>query len=268
MLSSVIEPTSAAEAYSLTGAIWGAGPSRVYDRMAEVVVERCPVDLSGGVVLDLGAGTGAASRVIGAAGGIPVAADPAVGMLEAGRTTGAPPVAADAVALPFAAGVMRAVVAAFSLNHVPDAAAALREAARVTASGGAVVASAYAADDDHPAKTAVDQAAAELGWRPAPWYAAVRHESAPRLATVEAAAAVVRDAGVGHDPSVEHLVVAVDGLTPDELLAWRMGLAQTAPFLAGLDPGRRRTFEARARELLGDDPPPLRRSIIVLSLVI
>jgi hypothetical protein len=161
---------------------------------------------------------------------------------------------------------MRAVVAAFSLNHVADAAAALREAARVTVEGGAVVASAYADDDDHPAKAAVEQASAELGWRPAPWYAAVRAETAPQLATVEAATEVVRAAGLDRGATVEHVVVAVDGMTPRDLLAWRMGLAQTVPFLVTLDPDRRRALEDRARELLGDDPPALRRSIIVLSV--
>ena len=75
-----------AGAYSATGAAWEEGPGRVYNRLAEVLVEHSPVPVEGRTVLDLGAGTGAASRAIARARGSPVALDLAFGMLaEAGR---------------------------------------------------------------------------------------------------------------------------------------------------------------------------------------
>jgi hypothetical protein len=48
------------------------------------------------------------------------------------------------------------------------------------------------------------------------------------------------------------------------LVAWRMGMAQLAPFVAQLDDAARAALEARARQLLGT-PPPLVRSIIIIS---
>jgi ubiquinone/menaquinone biosynthesis C-methylase UbiE len=67
-------------------------------------------------------------------------------------------VVADARRLP-SHGSCAAVVAAFSYNHVPDPDAALVDAARVVGPGGVVLASAYATQDTHPVKAAVDRAA-------------------------------------------------------------------------------------------------------------
>jgi len=58
---------SLADAYSRTGAAWDAGPGRIYDRLSEELVARLPAGATGDV-LDLGAGTGAASRAAAAAG--------------------------------------------------------------------------------------------------------------------------------------------------------------------------------------------------------
>ncbi len=206
---------------------------RVYGRMAEEVVQRCPVGLEGRRVLDLGSGTGAASRAILSAGGRPVAADLALGMVRLLRATGihALPVVADAVDLPFPAGTFGAVVAAFSLNHVTDLAAGLREAARVTAPGGAVMASGYAESDDHPAKHAVTQALTEWGWTLPAWYAEVQERAAPGLGTLEAAAAAARAAGLSAE--VVPVVVSFDDLAPVELVDWRLGMGHTAPFVEG-----------------------------------
>jgi ubiquinone/menaquinone biosynthesis C-methylase UbiE len=254
----------AAAAYSATGAAWERGPGRIYDRLAEVVVAALPVAVAGGSALDLGAGTGAATRALLAAGAAGVAAvDAAVGMLahDAGRRP--PAVAGDALALPFAAGAFDATVAAFSLNHLTDPAAGLREAARVTRSGGGLAVSAYAADDDHPVKQAVQTALAARGWAPEPWYKTLQTDAAPKLATVDAARAAAEAAGI--DAEVELRRVSFGDLDAAALVAWRLGLAQHAPFVAALPTDAERTALAEdAAARLGDSWPPLERSIVIL----
>lgn len=260
------------EAYSASGQAWAGGPMRVYGRLAEAVVRACPVPVADRVVLDLGAGTGAASRAIARAGGRALAVDRARGMLEVGRDqpteTDDGPVPAtvgDALALPFASGAFDAVVAAFSLNHVADLAGALREAARVTRSGGAVVASGYADDDRHPVKDAAATALAEYGWTEPSWYADLRRQAIPGLATPAAARAAAREAGMG-EVRAWKLSVPFDDLDAPGLVAWRLGMAQYAPFVAGLDPTARAELGSRALALLGSDFAPLRRSVVLLTV--
>jgi len=253
-------------AYDATGGAWSAGPARVYDRLAEALVAAAPVPLAGRTVLDVGTGTGAAALAVTAAGGRVVAADLAPGMLRALRAPALGRVAADAAALPLAAASVGGVVAAFSLNHLPDPAAGFREAARVCRPGSPVLAAAYAADDDHPAKDAVRQAAAESGWEPPPWAAAVLAGPAAEMATPAGMAAVA--AGPGLDGEAHHLVVELPDLTPADAVAWRMGMAQVAPFLAAAGEDLRRRVADRALALLGDDPPPVRRAIVVWAGVV
>ena len=254
--------TAGAAAYR--GAAWQRGPARIYDRLAEVVVAALPVPLDGASALDLGAGTGAATRALLAAGaGRVVAVDAAMGMLTYDASGRPPAVAGDALALPFAAGAFDATVAAFSLNHLSDPAAGLREAARVTRPGGGLAVSAYADDDDHPVKHAVQAALAARGWTPDPWYRALQSDAAPRLATV-AAARVAADAA-GIDAEVEHVRVPFPDLDAPALIAWRLGLAQHAPFFDGLPTDADRMAVAEdAAARLGDSWPPLERSVIIL----
>jgi SAM-dependent methyltransferase len=259
--------TGVAAAYSATGAAWQRGPGRIYDRLAELLVAAVPVAVAGGSALDLGAGTGAATRALLAAGAARVVAvDVAVGMLahDAGRRP--PAVAGDALALPFVASAFDATVAAFSLNHLTDPAVGLREAARVTRPGGGLAVSAYAADDDHPVKQAVLAALAARGWVPEPWYEALQADAAPKLATAAAARAAAEAAGV--DADVEVARVPFPDLDAADLVAWRLGLAQHARFVGALATDADRTAladDAAAR--LGDSWPPLERSIVILRAV-
>ncbi len=258
---------TAAAAYSATAAAWQRGPGRIYDRLAEAVVDCSPVALAGTTTLDLGAGTGAATRALLAAGAHQVVAlDAAVGMLAHDARNRPPAVAGDAIALPFVSGAFDVSVAAFCLNHLPDPAAGLREAARVTRPGGAVIASAYAADDDHPVKVAVEAALRARGWRPEPWYEVVRATAIPKLATVAASRAAAAEAGL--DADVFALRVPFPDLSAEDLVAWRLGMAQHAPFVAALDSdGERAALAADASARLGAGWPPLKRSMIVIRAV-
>jgi ubiquinone/menaquinone biosynthesis C-methylase UbiE len=255
--------TDLARAYDLTGATWERGPARlVYDRLARVLVERSPVPLAGRLVLDVGAGTGAAGRSIAAAGGTAVAIDVAPGMLRAGAGRA---IVSDATRLAVADRSVAGVVAAFSFNHLADPVAGFREALRVCRPGSAVLVAAYAGDDDHPVKRAVEQALSEAGWVAAPWYTALRTMLSPQLATPARMSAAAHAAGLsGHS---DRVAVDLPDLDVDDLVSWRLGLASAAPFLANLGPRSQQRVRQRAHHLLGPNPPPLRRSIIVFTAV-
>jgi SAM-dependent methyltransferase len=255
-----------AAAYGCSAEAWADGPSRIYDVLADELVARSPVPLSERLVADLGAGRGAASRAVARVGGRPIALDLAEGMLRATPAAErAPSAVADARALPLATGSVGAVVAAFSLNHLPKPSAGLAEAARVTAPGGAVLVSGYAVDDDHPAKAAVDAAVRAAGWTPDPWVQQVR-DDATRLATVDRALAAAHEAGLSQVVAEEVLRPFPD-LAPVELVTWRLGMAQVAPFVSALDDAAREDLAADALARLGD-PPPLVRRMVVLTAVV
>ena len=250
------------DAYSATGVAWRDGPERVYQRLADVLIAASPIPLAGRLVADVGSGTGAASRSIARAGGRPIALDLAAGMLVVDQATRPPAAVADARRLPLATASCAAVVAAFSYNHVPDPELAVADAARVVVPGGAVLASAYATDDTHPVKEAVDRAAEEAGWKAAPWIGEMKARSVPVLATVKGARDVCAAAGVRAD--VEQVDVRFPELDAADLVTWRLGMAQVAPFIATLPARALAALRARALELLGPEPEILVRRMIVI----
>jgi 2-polyprenyl-3-methyl-5-hydroxy-6-metoxy-1,4-benzoquinol methylase len=100
----------------------------------------------GGVVVDVGCGTGRAlpalRMAVGPSGAV-IALDITPEMLAVARPAAtlaaASLVLADARALPFPAGSLDAIFAAGLVNHLPDTEAGLRELARVTRPGGLLV---------------------------------------------------------------------------------------------------------------------------------
>jgi SAM-dependent methyltransferase len=248
------------DAYSKGASAWADGPERVYARLAERLVAFSPFPWQDRLTLDLGTGTGAGSTAARAAGARVVAVDLAPGMLAHDREHRPPGVAGDMVLLPFAADTFDVVLAPFSLNHLADPAAGVRESGRV---GHELVASTYAADDDHPAKEAVEVALAEQGWTRPDWYAAVKGSMAAWGTVDSARDAVVR--GGMRPTEVERLDIALPELGPADMVAWRVGLAHSAAFFEGLEPSARRRVVDRALQLLGPDPAPIVRSVIFLA---
>jgi len=247
-------------AYSVGASAWAVGPARVYGPLATHLVEFSPVPLRGRRVLDLGSGTGLGSRAALCAGARVIAADLALGMLLCGRADRPPAAVGDALALPFHAASFDAVLAPFSLNHLDEPAAGVREAGRV---GRLLLASTYAVDDDHPAKYAVEHALAEVGWiRPA-WQTAMKSAMAS-WGTVDAASAVIERGGM-QPLRVERREIKFADLSPADMVAWRMGLAQSAAFVETLDPATRRAVAERALSLLGPRPEPVVRRVIFLA---
>jgi ubiquinone/menaquinone biosynthesis C-methylase UbiE len=269
--------------YEAAASAWADGPGPLYALLARVLVEAAPVPLAGAVVLDLGAGTGAAGWAALAAGARQVvAADLSPGMLRHARdlpppAPGAPapgsagppapgsagppapgsaaawdPVAAAAIALPFRDHTFDLVLAAFCLNHLDSLAAGLAEARRV---GAAIAASTFAPGWDHPAKGAVDEVLGSFGYRPPAWYACLSPGS--RAGDPEVLAECAAAAGFT-DVRVRTTAVRTDLATPAELASWRLGLAQVAPFLRSLDPADRavvrRAAERAVASLAGTSP--------------
>lgn len=253
-----------AAAYTATGQAWQSGPGRIYDRLADVLADHCPVPLGGALALDLGAGTGAASKAARRRGARVVAVDVAVGMLSVAAKERPPAVAGDALHLPFEAGAFDAVLAAFSLTHLADPVPGLREAARVLRSGGGLAVAAFGPDNNHPVKAATDAAAADRGWQPESWYTALQRDAVTQLETVERAQRAADAAGLA-DAVASIVDVAFPDLEPRDLVAWRLGMAQLAPFVQSLPEDERHALAADATARLGPNTPQLVSSVVILT---
>lgn len=253
---------TSANVYEGTAAAWVAGPEKVYRRLATSVVAECPEPLAGTRVLDLGAGTGAVSTLAAARGARVVAADLAVDMLRAHADARPPAVRADALQLPFRDAAFGAVVAAFLLNHFGDPLPVLQEAARVTAAGGVIVASTFAAGPD-PVKTALDATVQAHGWEAPAWYVANKAAADRLLGDPEGLMGVAREAGLGEARVVQRNV-PMSALGPRDAVAYRFGLAHIASWLDDRPPGERAAIETQAEAAVAPLIPTWSIAMLVL----
>ncbi|HEX5188535.1 MAG TPA: class I SAM-dependent methyltransferase [Streptosporangiaceae bacterium] len=241
-------------AYDSSAQDWAEGPQRMYAPLAAALVGAAAAGavasgtLAGGLVLDIGAGTGVAGRAASTAGARHVVSvDLALGML---RRCGPDlhPLAADAANLPFRDRSFDVVLAAFSLSHVPDLGACLAEIRRV---GLGLAASAFSPDWTHPAKEAVDAALASFGYEPPAWHRWLKGAGEPVTSDPAGLAAAATAVGFT-DVAVRTVTVRTGLSTPAELAAWRLGMAQAAPFVRALEPSARANLRDAAEAAAAD----------------
>lgn len=235
-----------ADAYDAAASSWRRGPARIYQHLAAALLERSPVGLEAARVLDVGGGTGTGARAaVGRGAAFTVVADLAPGML---REAPGPAVACDGLALPFADASFDLAIEGFVLSHVPDPVLALSEARRVA---GAIVASAFAPDWDHPAKQVVDDVMAQFGFVVPSWYSTT--QGGPWATSTDELVAMARTGG-WDDVAVERVVVDVHVESPAAMVEWRCGMAHLAPWLARQPTGLRVRARARAEDAVAGLP--------------
>ena len=152
----------------LGDSLFAAGYARLVAGESDVMLawRRWTAGRAHGVVVELGAGTGANLPFYGDAVQRLVLVEPSTAMRRrlapAAADAGAEVVAGEAAALPFADGAVDAVVATLVLCSVPDLPAALAECRRVLRPGGDLLLLEHVRSDD--AATAAWQDRLDLPW--------------------------------------------------------------------------------------------------------
>jgi SAM-dependent methyltransferase len=243
---------------------WAEGATLVYRPIVEMLVGTSPHALAGRLVLDLGSGTGVADAALAEAGARSVAVDLSADMLAWNAATRPAGVVADVRHLPLADQSVDDVLAAFVLNHVPDPDRGLAEAARVTRPGGAVLGCVYAVSSRSEVRDALDDAARNMGWAVPEWYVAIKEDAAPVLGTSADMAAAATEAGLVV-VAAEERAVDVGIITPEHLVDYRLGQAQFAGWLAGMDATRARRLKAALADQIRAVMQPYQPTVVFLS---
>ena len=251
-------------AYAGVARAWAEGPARVYDRLAEAIVAHCPGELAGRHVLDVGAGTGAASRALLRRSARPTAVDAAPDMVEAVRAAGIDAVVGDMLALPFTDARFDGAVAAFAISHVDEPQRALAEMRRVVRRGGFVVVGSFAATEPDASKTVADEVAHQFGYTYPAWYVRFKQEVEPLVDDPAMLRRYAEQAGLA-DMDVTEEAVDTGVRDPVAIVMSRLGMAHLAPWVAALSEERRAELIAAAAAAMGAHPEPIRRGLLVLT---
>lgn len=252
-----------ADHYAASGERWALDAELVYRPIAAALVATSPHRLSGHIVLDAGAGTGAASAALRRCGARVLAFDLSPAMLSWQAAARPPCAAADVRALPLPACAVDDCVAAFVLNHLRDPGRGLAELARVTRPGGAIMAAVFANDSRSEARDRIDAAARAAGWQPPSWYRAMKATAAPLLGTADAMAAAAREARLAQ-VHTEERQVDVGVTEPEQLVRYRLGHVAFAAWLDAIGPERAATVAYDAEEAVGDTMAPYRPTVVFL----
>jgi SAM-dependent methyltransferase len=253
-----------AAAYEGTARAWAAGPSRLYDRLAEEVVSAYTDPIIDQHVLDIGAGTGAVSRAVIRRGGRATAVDAAEDMVAHMRAHGLDAVTGDLLSLPFDSAAFDGAIAAFSVSHTDDPVRALREARRVVRRDGMVVVGIHAASSASSHKDIVDGVAGRFGFVHPSWHDRLKQELEPLTNTPAALEACASRAGLA-DVVISEREVDTGISTPADIVASRLGMAHMAPFMESLEASRRHELIAAATAAVSRDPQPLRPVVLIMS---
>jgi SAM-dependent methyltransferase len=242
---------------------WDAHAARVYGPIAAELVAAAPHPLRKRMVLDAGAGTGLAGRALVAAGARVLAVDLSLDMLRWRRASRPPAVVGDVGGLPLRDDAVDDAVAAFVLNHLPDPMPALRELARVTRPGGAVLATVYATNSRSAVRDLIDAVAVDHGFRWPQWYLEIKQVAAPRLGTAAAMVEAARAAGLSGIDVVERPVdVGLD--QAEQLVDYRLGQAHCRAWLDGLSDAARSRLRADALRAVAPVMEPYRPWVVRL----
>lgn len=253
--------------YAGAGRGWALGASLVYGPIAAELIAMSPHRLAGRLVLDAGAGTGAATGALAAAGAHPVAMDLSFDMLAWNATSRPPCAVADICALPLADGSVNDVVAAFVLNHLVNPGLGFGEMVRVTRSGGAVLAAVFSTSSRSVARDQIDDVAAAAGWRAPGWYLDLKATVVPLLGTAVAMTSAAGVAGL-IDPVVVERPVDVGIPSAEQLVDYRFGQAQFAVWLDQIGPGGAEEIRARAIDMIRPMMQPYRPIVVFLAATV
>lgn len=250
--------------YARSGRRWALGAELVYRPIAAELVAMTPHSLAGHIVLDAGAGTGAASSALTAQHAQALALDLSADMLAWNAAARPPSAVADIRALPLADDSVDDTVAAFVLNHLTDPVPALAELSRVTRPGGAVLAAVFSSNSRSQARDRIDAIALAAGWQAPGWYAKLKTTAAPLLGSRAGMASATQEAGLA-DVHAEERRVDVGVTTPEQLVRYRFGHAIFADWLDAIGTARADMFAAAAERAIRDDMQPYQPIVVFLS---
>lgn len=245
---------------------WAQGATIVYGPIARQLLGTTPHELRARVVLDIGAGTGAASCPLVEAGARPVAVDLSFDMLVWHAAQRPPAAIADATRLPLPDDAVDDTVAAFVFNHLIEPAAGLAQAVRVTRRGGALLASVYANASRSEVRDTIDLAARAEGWDVPDWYTQIKQAAAPLLGTAEEMERAAKQAGLV-DVSVDERPIEVGVIEPEQLVDYRLGQAPFVDWLDDLGPARADGVRHRLVETIRPIMRPYRPIVVFLSAI-
>jgi ubiquinone/menaquinone biosynthesis C-methylase UbiE len=249
--------------YDGAGAAWSRGPSRLYDRLAQRIVESTGNSLRGCLVLDAGAGAGAVSRALRDAGATPIALDSSADMLaQIGSAT--PAIVGDMCTQPFLDASFDAAVSAFTISHLENPEQALLETRRVVRPHGLVIAAVFGATSSNASKDAVDRIAAEYGFVAPAWHETLKTRTEPLTNVPERLRACAEAAGLRR-VSIDDVIVDSGLDSPQALVEYRIGMAHLAPFVSSLAPRERRLFIRRATAEVAHSGQAIRPRVLILS---
>jgi SAM-dependent methyltransferase len=250
--------------YARGGRRWALGAELVYGPIAAELVAMSPHCLASHIVLDAGAGTGAASSALAARHARTLALDLSADMLAWNATARPPSAVADIRALPLARDSVDDAMAAFVLNHLTDPVSGLAELTRVTRPGGAVLAAVFSNDSRSEARDRIDATALTAGWTVPGWYVELKTTAAPILGSQQGMASAAREAGLA-DIHAEERAVDVGVTAPEQLVRYRFGQPIFADWLDAIGTARADAVAAAAAQAIRADMQPYRPVVVFLS---